>query len=151
MLKAIVKTGLIAGTLDILAAIFILAKGNAIATLKFVASGYFGNQAFASGNEMVIWGLLFHYIIALCFTILYFIIYPKIKLLQKNVWVSAIVYGIIVWLIMAFIVVPNSAVAQRPFNPASAIKNCVILVVCIGLPIAYFAKKFYANGKGIKV
>lgn len=151
MLKAIFKTGLLAGTLDILAAIFILAKGNAIATLQFVASGYFGPQAFASGNEMAIWGLLFHYTIALCFTTLYFITYPKIKLLQRNVWISAIVYGIIVWLIMAFVVVPNSAVAQRPFNPAAAIKNCTILIVCIALPIVYFTKQFYANRKEVKV
>lgn len=151
MLKAICKTGFIAGTLDILAAIFILAKGNAMGTLKFVASGYFGKDAIAGGNEMAAWGLLFHYIIAFCFTSLYFIVYPKIKLLHKHVWINAIIYGIIVWLTMAFIVVPNSAVAQRPFNPISAIKNCTILIVCIALPIAYFTHKFYANRKGAEV
>ena len=64
MLKAILKTGLIAGTLDILAAIVILAKMNAVGVLQYVASGVFGKEAFSGGTTMAIAGLIFHYIIA---------------------------------------------------------------------------------------
>lgn len=61
----ILITGLIAGTIDILSAIFILAGGNAVGTFKYIASGAFGKTAFEGGNEMVAYGALFHYIIAI--------------------------------------------------------------------------------------
>ena len=57
-------TGLIAGTLDILAAIFLLAGGEATRVFRFIASGAFGKAAFEGGGEMVAWGSFFHYLIA---------------------------------------------------------------------------------------
>lgn len=61
----ILIAGLIAGTLDILAAIYLLAGGNAAGVLKYIAAGAFGQAALAGGTEMIVFGLLFHYIIAL--------------------------------------------------------------------------------------
>ncbi len=72
MLKAILKTGVIVGTLDALAAIIILAKMNAVGVSQFIASGAFGKEAFSGGAAMTITGILFHYLFAFSFTTLYF-------------------------------------------------------------------------------
>ena len=74
--KNILLAGLLAGTLDILAAIIILAKGNAIGTFKFIASGAFGEAAFSGGTDMVAYGVIFHYLFATGFATGYFLAYP---------------------------------------------------------------------------
>ena len=59
IVKNILFSGLIAGTLDISAAILFLANGNAAGVLKYIASGAFGKDAFTGGDEMLAWGVLF--------------------------------------------------------------------------------------------
>jgi uncharacterized membrane protein YagU involved in acid resistance len=143
LFNIILRAGLLAGTLDILAAILILAKGKAVATLKFVASGVFGKAAFSGGAGMVLSGAVFHYFIATSFAAGYFLAYPSLPFLQKNKWLSGILYGVIVWTVMNLLVVPLSNAPQSPFAWDSALKNMAILIVCIGLPIAWLADKFY--------
>lgn len=139
----ILRAGLLAGTLDILAAILILAKGNAVGTLKFIASGVFGKAAISGGADMVASGAVFHFFIATSFAGAYFLAYPRLPFLQKNKWVSGILYGVFVWAVMNLLVVPLSNAPQRPFAWDSALENMAILVMCIGLPIAWLADKFY--------
>lgn len=108
MLKAILKTGLIAGTLDILAAIVILTKMNAVRVLQYIASGVFGKEAFSGGTATVIAGLIFHYIIAISFTNLYFFVFPYFPVLEKQKLVYGVLYGLFVWSVMNLVTVPLS-------------------------------------------
>ena len=70
-LKVILVAGLVAGTLDILAAFvqtYINTRKGPDIVLKYIASGVFGRkEAFGGGDSMIIWGLLFHFIIAMAF------------------------------------------------------------------------------------
>ncbi len=71
-IPSVLKAGFIVGTLDILAAFinyYINTGKSPEPVLKFIASGVFGKSAFTIGNEMLAWGLLFHYGIAFIFTI----------------------------------------------------------------------------------
>lgn len=141
----ILITGLIAGTLDILAAIFILAGGNAGGVFKYIASGTFGKTAFDGGNEMVFWGVFFHYLIALFWTALFFVLYPKLTFLKLNKWLNAFIYGIIVWTVMNLLILPFTKIAPQTFTLSGVLKNIVILIICIGLPVSLSADKFYKN------
>lgn len=145
LLNSILRTALLAGTLDILAAILILAKGNAVGTLKFIAGGVFGKSAFSGGMGMVVLGTVFHYTIALCFTIAYYWVYPHLPLLKKNKWVSGTIYGLLVWATMNLLVLPVTRAPQRPLEWDAALINMAILVACIGIPIAWLADKFYVS------
>lgn len=145
MLKTILKTGLIAGTMDGLAAVIILAKMNFTGLFQYVASGAFGKEAFGGGPAMTLAGVAFHYFNAFAFTIFYFLILPYVSFLRKQVVVSALVYGLFVWSIMNLVVVPMSKITMGPFNWGSALLNMTILVVCIGLPISYFANTYYTS------
>src|SRR5690348_4121092 len=99
---------LMAGTLDITAAVIqmLLNDRDPVMMLKFIASGVFGPAALGGGNGYAVLGLIFHYIIAGIWTWLFFMIYPQVRFLQKNVWVTAVVYGIFVWFVMNRIVLP---------------------------------------------
>lgn len=145
--RNILRAGLLAGTMDILAAIFILAKGKAAATLKFIASGVFGKAAFSGSAGMVVAGAVFHYFIATSFATGYFLAYPRLSFLRKNKWLSGVLYGVFVWSVMNLLVVPLSNAPRGPLTLESALKNMAILIVCIGLPIAWLAERFYNEDK----
>jgi hypothetical protein len=143
LVKAILITGLIAGTLDIITATLV-SQSNPIRLLQFIASAAVGREdAFTGGIPMALLGLLFHYIIAYSWTILFFLLYPKISFLQKNKYVVGIVYGVVVWLVMNLFVLPMSLIVQREFNWIGAIRGAVILMFMIGLPISLMTNRFY--------
>jgi hypothetical protein len=147
LFKAILLGGLIAGTLDILAAIAqtMMAGRNPLGMLKFIASGIFGNSAFA-GDEYAAYGLFFHFCIATIWSALLFILYPKIKFLSKNWIVTALVYGFFVWLMMNRVVLPISNTPPLPFKiDWSLLKSMAVIIVAVGLPLAYLTKRYYTQ------
>ncbi len=145
--STILRTGLIAGTLDITAAItvyaFILDKATALQILQSVASGVFGRQAFTGGLTMGLTGLLFHYLIALTFTTAYHLVYPYLPFLKKHPVISGILFGVIVWSIMNLVVLPLSNCATRPLQLGPSLLGMAIIIVMIGLPVALLMKKLY--------
>src|SRR5690606_37319184 len=106
-------------------------------------SGVFGKKAFTSGPIMILWGVLFHFLIAMLFTIFYFLIYKKIKRLGKHIVLVAVLYGSFVWVIMNLIVVPLSFTPPITFTLQKVIISLLILIICIGLPITFMARKYY--------
>jgi Protein of unknown function (DUF1440). len=145
---AVFLTSLIAGTMDILAAIIIYAlvleKTTAIQILQSIASGIFKKEAYAGDPKMAWYGLGFHYIIATLFTLFYFAIYPYIPFFRKNAFLSGILYGIFVWAVMNIIVLPIVFPALPDKNMDFALLlSILILIFCIGLPIAFITNKFY--------
>ena len=149
--KTILIAWLVSGTLDITAAIVqYLIKGGLHPEIifKYIASAVFGKEAFAGGTMMIIWGVLFHFAIALIFALLFFFLYPLFHKLIKNNVVLGLLYGIIVWAIMNFIVVRASFIPSAPFNAKGAIIAALILMFCIGLPNALITGKYYRNKNG---
>jgi hypothetical protein len=129
---------LVAGTLDIAAAVIyypIAAGVHPAVILQGIASGVLGTRAFDGGAGAVALGLLFHYLIALIWTVLFFLAARRFEALTRHTIPIGLAYGAVVWAVMNLIVVPLSNVRQRPFNPAEAAIAALILMFCIGLPI----------------
>jgi len=148
LLTAILLTGLLAGTLDATAATvnFWIHGGTGPGKIwRYVASAALGPSARTGGTDMVLLGLLFHYIVAFCFTIFYFVVYPKIPALSKSVVVSGLLYGVFAWLVMNLAVVPLSRIGKFPSTLESVITNMLILMVMIGLPVAWMARRYYGQ------
>ncbi|MGD9560914.1 MAG: hypothetical protein AB7F88_00200 [Pyrinomonadaceae bacterium] len=150
LIQNILVTGLIAGSLDIVAAIFILAGGDAAGILKYVASGVFGPAALKGESQMVAYGLIFHFAIAMSWTALYFLLYPKLGFVRWNKWISGVVYGVLVWMAMNLVVLPLSKVPRGPLTWTSVLTNVLILTVCIGTPIAVLADRHYATREDLE-
>jgi uncharacterized membrane protein YagU involved in acid resistance len=152
MWKQILKTTLIAGSLDITAACtqawLVKSTTTPGIVLKYIASGVFGKDAFTGGTGMMLFGLLMHFLIAFACTLIYFLLYPKIKLLRWNIFLSSLLIAIIAWTVTTRLVVPMSQIKPAPFNLIKAITAVSILYFCIGLPISYFTKRFYKNDAG---
>ncbi|HEY6503775.1 MAG TPA: hypothetical protein VIZ28_07375 [Chitinophagaceae bacterium] len=139
-------TALLAGTLDIAAAIikYYIEKGKGPAPIfKFIASGVFGKEAFSGGRLMIVWGVVFHFMIAFIFTVVLFLIYPLVIKWIKNKFVTGILYGLLVWVIMNQAVLPLSHTPKFPFDITQAIIAALILISMIGLPVALIADNYY--------
>jgi uncharacterized membrane protein YagU involved in acid resistance len=152
LLIAILQAGLIAGTLDAIAAIdnfMINTNGaNPLKVFRFIASGVLGKEVLEKDLvAMAFLGLQFHFLIAICFAAFFFLVYPKIKILSKNIIVTGLLYGIFVWLVMNKVVLPLSYTSKLPFNLTQMFVGIAILMFAVGLPIALLTKKYYSAGK----
>ena len=161
--KAVLITGLIAGTLDALAAsiqYYINIGNNPARVFRYIASSIFGAQT--KTGDLYSWaaaGLFFHYLIATVWALFFFLCYKPIKKLIGNEYVAGVVYGLFVWCIMNLLVVPLAfgmdlgMQAQSLFSQAR-LKNSLIgmgiLIVAIGLPISLLADRYYSkNNSGL--
>jgi hypothetical protein len=149
LVKVIGVAFLLAGTLDILAAVIqtLVLGGRPVKMLQYIASGVFGTESFSGGGSFAIIGLVFHYVIALIWTSIFFLLFPKIKILSKNWVLSGLFWGLLIWAAMNLVVLPLSNVPQSPWNTSRAIIALLILIVAMGLPISYLAHRFYSNDK----
>lgn len=144
-------TGLLAGTLDGIAAVvhFFIKTGKDPALIfKYIASAMFGKSAYTtSGYSMVAAGLLFHFSIAIIFSAIFFLLFPKIAWIKKNKIASGIIYATIIWAIMNLIIVPFSRAPQPNFDIKETIINLIILIIFVGVPISLVANKYYLYKK----
>ncbi len=148
--KAILVSGIIVGTADILLAFlnaYIQAGTIPDKVLRYIASAVFDKKAFvAADSSMVLWGLLFHFMIAMGFTALFYLIFPKIKWLARNKIITGILYGVFMWAFMFYVVLPfTNTPGTQKFEWKNALLAIGILVVAIGIPLSYFAGKFYGR------
>jgi uncharacterized membrane protein YagU involved in acid resistance len=132
--------GLIAGTLDISYACIYsyLRRGTSPATiLQSVASGVFGKSAFTGGLKMAAVGLLFHFLIAIIATAVYYLASRTFRFLITQAVLCGIFYGVCIYLFMNFVVLPRSAISFKMTYPwPSLIGGLLIHMFGIGLPIA---------------
>lgn len=149
---AIFLSSLIAGTLDILAAIFFYAllfqKTTPVKILQSIASGIFKKEAYSGGSQMALYGLLLHYFIAFVFASFYFTIYPYFSYFKKNTLLSGVFYGIFVWITMNLVVLPVvfPVLPEKHFD-FPLLLSILILIFCIGIPIAFITQKYYSLRK----
>ena len=142
--------GLIAGVLDITAAClqaYMKSGTTPTQVLKYVASGAVDPKTFSNDTILAALGLLVHFIIAISFTFFFFFLAKQIPVLVKYPIPIGILYGVFVWAAMRFIILPYiSRLNPKPIIGQEAIKNAAIaaaiLVVCIGIPVAFLARKY---------
>ena len=132
--------GLVAGALDITYACLYsyLRRGTSPATiLQSVASGVFGQSAFAGGTRMVVLGGIFHFLIAITAAVVYYLASRLLRFLTTHAVICGILYGVCVYLFMNFVVLPLSAIPFKMTYPwPSLIGGLLIHMFGIGLPIS---------------
>src|SRR5215213_2426396 len=138
--------GLIAGTLDICAAFlaaWLRAGVSPVRVLHFVASGLIGRAAFSGGAKTALLGLALHFLIATGAAAVFYLASRKWLFLIERPIHFGLLYGVAVYLFMNFVVLPLSAVPQRATPTlTSRFIQLLIIMFCIGLPIAAVVRRF---------
>lgn len=145
--KAIFWGGLIAGTLDIVAAClnaWFRASVTPMRVLQSVASGLLGSAAYGGGAKTAVLGLALHYLIATTWTVVFYFASRKLRFLIEQPVVWGLVYGVVVYAIMNFVVLPMSQFppSRTPPTLTGRLTGLVIIMFCIGLPIAVIVRRF---------
>lgn len=145
LLRALLIGGLIAGLLDILFAIgFAASRGTApIKLLQIVASGAFGKAAFEGGTAMAVWGLGLHFVLSFVWAALFLAAATlRPALLAVQPWLTVLVFGLLVFLVMRLVVLPLSAFPfPVKFNAFSWGADLLSHIFLFALPIAWAARK----------
>lgn len=144
--KSVFWGGLIAGTLDITAACvvsWLRAGVPPVRVLQSVASGLRGAAAYTGGTEAAVFGLVLHFFIATVWTVVFLLASRKLRFLVEQPIVWGLVYGVVVYAFMNFVVLPLSRFPQRtPPTLTGRLIGLVIIMFCIGLPIALIVRRF---------
>jgi hypothetical protein len=140
--------GIVAGTLDIVyACVFWALKAGAPATriLQSVAAGLLGQAAFDGGASTAALGLALHYLIALSMSTAYYLASLRWPLLRKRPWLCGAGYGLLLYGIMNYVVVPLSRARAGSGDALWIALSIAVHVLCIGLPIALFARRAHGG------
>lgn len=143
--QPILLGGLIAGTLDLTAACvysWLRANVSPVTVFQFIASGVLGRDSFTGGAKSAVIGVALHFLIATVATAVFYFASRKWLFLLERPILAGLLYGIPVYLFMNFVVLPLSQVQQRSQPLTSRIINLVILMFCIGLPIALITRRY---------
>ena len=140
----VVAGGLTAGALDILYAIgFWGLKGVAPSRiLQSIAAGVQGKEAaVAGGMSSALLGLLLHFLMALMMAGVYYLASRRLPTLVRRPVMFGALYGLLLYVVMNYIVVPLSAIGPSP-PPTGLWMACsiVVHVALVGIPCAYAAK-----------
>ena len=137
--------GLIAGTLDLTAACvysWLRASVSPVRVFQFIASGVLGTDSFTGGTKTAVLGVALHFLIATGATAVFYFASRAWFFLIEHPIVAGLLYGIPVYAFMNFVVLPLSQIQQRPQPMSSRLINVVILMFCIGLPIALIVRRY---------
>jgi hypothetical protein len=143
MLRPILIATLIAGTLDILSA-FVFAGMSGLkplGVLRFVASGPFGAAAAPTPAWAAI-GLAVHFAIMACMAAAYMIAARALPVLLRHPILAGIAYGVILWLVMYWIVLPFRFGMPRPDTLWAFANQLFSHCILTGIPIALVATRY---------
>ena len=140
---AILLGGLAAGTIDIGSATVIYWV-NPIVILHSIASGLLGRASFAGGAATAAIGFLLQWMMSLIIAAIYVLSSRALPWLSRN-WIGAgLAYGVAIFVVMNYVVVPLSAAMPHPhlphFTPLKFVENLLAMLL-FGLIVAFFARR----------
>jgi len=142
--KVVAGATLLVGTLDISDAfIFRGLRGvPPIRILQGIAGGIYGRPALGMGRRSALIGLICHFFIAFCATSVFLLAARKLPL-AHHPWLYGTLFGVALYCVMNYIVLPLSKIGLRPTPPLIPLVNGVAaLVFCIGIPLAFIARRY---------
>lgn len=135
---AILYGGFVAGSLDILAAALIN-RVDPLIIMRAIASGLLGRAAFQGGLPVAMLGLLLQWAMSLLIAAIFVFAARRLAWLGRR-WVAAgLLYGVVVFVVMEYVVVPLSAAAKPHFTALSLLENLLAMEL-FGLIVAFCAR-----------
>ena len=146
LLRHIALGGLIIGTADAIIYHWFVSSvlgGYPLSSVyQYIASGALGESAFAGGIATASLGLLFHYINSFVIASVFILSANRISFLRRYPFVSSLLYGFGVFIVMNMIVIPLSA---TPPLPAPTTPQLIIDILdhllVIGLPLGILVRR----------
>jgi hypothetical protein len=144
-IKTIVSGALAAGLLDGLDAVFFIGwfrGAHSIRVFQFIASGLLGVKAFDEGSWAAALGVGLHFLISFGVASSYYALSSRFPALLRRPLLFGPIFGLAVFLIMHYLIVPMSAAPKQPPAALPDVLNLLLShTLFVGLPIALIASR----------
>ena len=141
--RAILTAGLVVGVLDISSAFVIWWQRGVGARhgLQGIAAGLLGSNSYDGGLVTASLGLALHFFVAFVVVSIFYLASRKIEFLTRHPVVSGVLYGIGVYMVMYWLVLPTAfpTFRHRLWNELLAV---AIHISLIGLPCALIVRRY---------
>jgi uncharacterized membrane protein YagU involved in acid resistance len=141
VLKSSLSGGLIAGTVDIGAAALIN-LASPLRILLAIASGLLGKAAFGGSDQVMLLGLMLQWGMSVLIAAIYSLAANRFPELARRWVLGGALYGVIVFIVMNFVVVPLSAAPFRLPLKAGAVSVNLLAMMVFGWIVAFTAHRF---------
>jgi uncharacterized membrane protein YagU involved in acid resistance len=145
-LYTILGGGLIAATLDGLDAVIFYKAAMGVPPYRIfqhIAGGLLGPNTFNGGNATVVLGIFLHTLIAVGAATVFYFASLRLPMLHRRPWIFGPAFGIVVYLVMHYLVVPLSAIPPHHSSMGwPEFLDQIFAHTClVGLPIALAASR----------
>lgn len=107
--------------------------------LQSIAAGWYGEASFAGGARSASVGALSHFAIIFCFILAYRQAAARWPLLRMHPRAVGAIYGLGLYLLMNFVVLPLSAAGMAKFNNLAWVLGSIAIHALIGVLCAHYA------------
>lgn len=139
-LQATLLAGFIAGTVDIGAATLISGR-SPVFICQYIAGGLIGRGALASGMPAAALGLVLQWAMSILIAALFVLASSRFAILKQSWLVAGIAYGVPVYFVMEYVVVPLSAWHRVPKFSAIPFAENMAAMMVFGVIVAFFAAR----------
>ena len=139
-LRAILAGGFIAGTIDIFSAALVTGY-SPLTILHFIAGGVLGQAALQGGWPVSVLGLLLQWGMSLVIAAIFVLAALRLRWLTTHPFAAGLAYGVPVYFVMNYVVVPLSAWHHWPtFKLTSFVENLLAMLL-FGVIVAFCARR----------
>lgn len=119
----------------------IMHRATALILFQWDASNLLGPSAFQAGVGVALFGCLLHLIVSLIWGAIFTFAALQFRFLARNVLVWGIVFGVIVRLMMAHVIVPLGREQMPPAHGVYLANFYVAHIVFFGIPVAWVVSR----------
>jgi hypothetical protein len=143
-LLLVLAGGFVAGALDITYAWLFWRLRSGVPAMRIfqsVAAGLLGRASFEGGARTAALGLALHFFIAVSMAFAYYLVARHWPLLWRRPVLCGAAYGLLLYGIMNYLVVPLSAAARGSKDALWIGLSIAVHMALIGVPIALFTRR----------
>ncbi|HUG37124.1 MAG TPA: hypothetical protein VML54_09260 [Candidatus Limnocylindrales bacterium] len=146
--RFVVAGGLVAGAFDIVYACAFWSWKAGVPPrriLQSVAAGLLGPASFEGGAATAALGLGLHFFNALVMSAAYYLVATRWPLLRRRPVLCGAAYGLLLYAVMSYVVVPLSAAGPGSKDPQWIALSVAVHVFLVGIPIALITRRAHGE------
>ena len=124
--------------------VLVMHKTTALILFQWDASNLLGARAFQAGVGVALFGCLLHLIVSLIWGAIFTLAALQFRFLARNVLVWGVVFGVVVRLVMAQVIVPLGRATMPPAHGVYLVNLYVAHIVFFGIPVAWVVSRSFA-------
>ena len=115
--------------------------------LQSIAAGLLGPNSFAGGMSTALLGAFLHFFISCGIAAVFWFACQRMPILFQRPVTYGAIYGVIVYLVMNYVVLPLSQATPVPFIPSWFLASVLGHIVLVGIPVALIAHRSATRSK----